>query len=101
MLMYIIPLNMIILQFYKFKPRQRLGPTANGNSLLKFLDSPLYLHSYFLHLSGTSANSLSLSHLTHHQTLNSLRPKCQYNGFANHEQYYNNNSRMLCAMKLG
>ena len=32
--------------------------------------------------------------------LNPLRPKRQYNGFANHEQYYNNNSRMLWAMKL-
>ena len=31
---------------------------------------------------------------------NHLRPERQYNGFANHEQYYNNNSRMLWAMKL-
>ena len=31
---------------------------------------------------------------------NLLRTKHQYNGFAIHEQYYNNNSHMLWAMKL-
>ena len=34
-------------------------------------------------------------------SFNLLRTKHQYNGFANHEQYYNNNLRMLWAMKLG